>query len=83
MAMPLNEIVAALIISTALALGASALRPDRALAVPAARVLAITVTPLALDRDDPALDYVGALKFLGAVQLRAVDPQPAHAGLEQ
>ncbi|KAB7644426.1 esterase-like activity of phytase family protein [Polymorphobacter fuscus] len=72
--MPLNEIVAALTITTALALGASALAPDHALTAPAATAVAVTTTPLPLNRDDPGATAIGALQFRGAVQLRATDP---------
>lgn len=72
--MPLNEIFAALTITAALALGASALQPDRALSVPVAVPVTVTTTPLLLNRDDPAADRIGALAFMGAVQLRSTDP---------
>lgn len=72
--MPFNQIFAALTITTALGLGALALRPDHALAVPVATPVRITATPLPFDRDDPAVDRLGALKFMGAIQLRSTDP---------
>lgn len=61
-------------IGAALLAGALALRPDTALAVPAPEALAITTTPLPLDRDDPARTKLGSLRFMGAVQLRSTDP---------
>ena len=62
------------VIGAALLAGALALQPDTALAVPAPEAVAITTTPLPLDRDDPARTKLGKLRFLGAVQLRATDP---------
>jgi hypothetical protein len=55
-------------------MGAIALRPDTPLAVPAPTTVPITTTVLPLNRDDPAQDQIGALKFRGAVQLRSTDP---------
>jgi hypothetical protein len=72
--MAFNEIIAAATIATALAAGAYALQPDHGLAVPTAIPVAITTTALPLNRDDPAQDQIGALTFLGAVQLRATNP---------
>jgi hypothetical protein len=72
--MPLNEIIAAATITAALAAGALALRPDHALAVPAATTITLTTTILPLNRDDPGQRQIGALTFLGAVQVRATDP---------
>lgn len=72
--MAFNEIIAAATIATALAAGAYALRPEHGLAAPTAIPVTITTTALPLNRDDPAQDQVGALTFLGAVQLRATNP---------
>jgi hypothetical protein len=36
--------------------------------------LQLTTTPVALDRDDPARNRIGALRFLGAVQIRSTNP---------
>ena len=72
--MALNQIIAAATLASALAAGAYAVRPDHGLAVPSAIPLAITTTALPLNRDDPAQDQLGALTFLGAVQLRASNP---------
>lgn len=41
------------------------------LAAPAVAALPLTATPLPLNRDDPAQDRIGRLKFMGAVQLRS------------
>ncbi len=72
--MDLERIFAGTVIGAALLAGALALRPDTALAVPAPEALAVTTTPLPLDRNDPARTKLGRLRFLGAVQLRATDP---------
>jgi hypothetical protein len=76
MALPVDmeRIFAGTVIGAALLAGALALRPDTALAVPAPDAIAITTTPLPLDRDDPARTRVGKLRFMGALQLRATDP---------
>lgn len=71
--MPLNEIVAILTITAALAVGASAMRPDTTLSVLAETSVTVTTTPLPLNRDDPAANRIGALKFMGAVQLRSTN----------
>jgi hypothetical protein len=71
--MAFNEVVAALTITAALALGVSAMQPDTMLAVPVASPVTITTTPLPLNRDDPAADRIGALQFMGAVQLRSTN----------
>ena len=70
----LERIFAGTVIGAALLAGALALRPETALAVPAPDPLAVTTTPLPLDRDDPARTRLGALRFMGAVQLRSTDP---------
>ena len=72
--MAFNEFIAAVTFTATLVAGAWALRPDHALGVPAASAVAITTLSLPLDRDDPAQDHIGALKFLGALQLRSSDP---------
>ena len=69
-----ERILATAVIVSAAAVGLLALRPDTALAVPAASALTVTTTPLALDRDDPARTSVGVLRFLGAVQIRSTNP---------
>ena len=72
--MALNHLVAGVTIAMALAAGSLALRPNHALAVVAPTAVAITTTPLPLNRDDPGQDSAGKLKFLGAVQLRSAEP---------
>ena len=72
--MNLNRAIAATTIAAALAAGAWALRPDHALAVPAPASVAVSTTTLLFNRDDPGQDRIGALKFLGAVQLQSTDP---------
>lgn len=71
--MALNHLIAGTTITAALIAGALALRPDHALAVPPPTPVAITTTPLPLNRDDPAQDSIGKLKFLGAVQMRSTN----------
>ena len=41
---------------------------------PPVAALQLTTTPVALDRDDPGRDRIGALRFLGAVQIRSTNP---------
>ena len=72
--MVIERIFAALVVAAALATGALALRSDAALVAPAPMALPLSATPLPLDRDDPALNQVGALRFLGAVHIRSSDP---------
>ncbi len=69
-----ERIFAAAVFVSAAVVGLAALRPDTALAVPAAMALTVSTTPLPLDRDDPARTSVGALGFRGAVHIRAVNP---------
>lgn len=69
--MALDRIIAATTIAAALVAGIVAMRPDHALAVPAASAVAISTTPLPLDADDPGQARIGALHFMGAVQLRS------------
>ena len=52
-------------------LGIAATLPGGSLAVPAAAALPLSSTPLPLNRDDPAANRIGALRFMGAVQLRS------------
>ena len=72
--MDLDRIVVALVLGSAALTAVTALRPDTALAVPAPVALPLTATPLPLDRDDPGHSRIGALRFLGAVQLRSSNP---------
>jgi hypothetical protein len=72
--MAFNKIIAVTTIAAALSVGAWALRPEHAPAAPPPVSIAITTTALPLNRDDPGQDRIGALKFLGAVQLRSTDP---------
>jgi hypothetical protein len=74
MHMTFSKIIAGTTIAAALSAGAWALRPDSAPTVPAPISVAVTTTALQLNRDDPSQDRIGALKFLGAVQLRSTDP---------
>jgi hypothetical protein len=62
------------VIAAAVAAGLWGLAPETARAVPAPQTLAVTTTPLPLDRDDPARSRLGKLRFMGAVQLRSTDP---------
>jgi hypothetical protein len=72
--MLIDRLIVAATLAAGLALAALALRPDDALAVPAAAPLVLATTPLPLNRDDPAVASIGALQFRGAVQLRSADP---------
>jgi hypothetical protein len=73
-AMDLERIFAGTVIATAIGAGLWGLAPETARAVPAPQTLAVTTTPLPLDRDDPARTKLGSLRFLGAVQLRSTNP---------
>lgn len=55
-------------------LGIAATLPGKSLAVPAAAALRLSSTPLPLNRDDPAANRIGPLRFMGAVQLRSTNP---------
>lgn len=70
----LERIIAGAVIALAIVAGVTSLRPDVALAVAAPTPLVLSATPLPLDRDDPALDRIGVLRFLGGVQLRSTNP---------
>ncbi|MFZ4690429.1 MAG: esterase-like activity of phytase family protein [Polymorphobacter sp.] len=72
--MLIERILSAGVLLTAATLAVMALQPETANAVPAPAALTLTVTPLPLDRDDPARAEVGALRFLGAVQMRSTNP---------
>lgn len=76
--MHFERIIAGAIIAAALGTGGWALQaeivPDTALVVPAVMALPLSATLLPLNRDNPAQDRVGALRFLGAVQLRSSNP---------
>lgn len=73
--MDLERIFAGTVIAAAIGAGLWGLAPETARAVPAPQPLALTTTPLPLDRNDPARTKLGSLRFLGAVQLRSTDPQ--------
>jgi hypothetical protein len=73
--MRFEHIFAGLVLLTAVAAGAQALRPDQPPAIGNAGAIAVTTTPLPLNRDDPGETRLGQLKFLGAVQIRATDPR--------
>ncbi|WP_426167642.1 esterase-like activity of phytase family protein [Sandarakinorhabdus sp. DWP1-3-1] len=68
--MQIERIFAGAVIAAALATGALAVRAPPALAF-APMALPLSATPLPLDRDDPGRSQVGALRFMGAVQLRS------------
>ena len=72
--MQIDRIFAAITIAAAIGAGVSMLLPDNALAVPAPTPLAVSTTPLPLNRDDPAQTDIDELKFRGAVQIRSSDP---------
>ena len=62
------------VLLTLAAAAASDALPDRnSMAVAHLAPLKLTATPLPLDRDDPAAARVGALRFMGAVQLRSTN----------
>ena len=71
--MRFEQIFAALVLVTAAAAGASALRPETPLAPIAAQSLTLTTTPLPLNRDDPGQKSIGQLDFLGAIQIRSTN----------
>ncbi len=71
--MQFERIFAAFIVAAAISTGALALRSDAVDFDPALVALPLSATPLPLNRDDPAIDRVGALQFLGAVQIRSSD----------
>ncbi len=73
--MRFDWIFAGAVALASLATGAYALVPEDSDAVPAAVALAVSTTPLPLDADTPQRDRVGALRFLGAVQIRSSNPQ--------
>lgn len=54
--------------------GLGALSSDQSLAADAVQPIAITTTPLPLDRTDPGRTSIGALRFMGALQLRSTAP---------
>lgn len=70
----LEQIFAATILLVAAGLGANALRAQAPPGVNATAAVPITTTMLPLNRDDPAQDRIGALKFMGAVQIRSTNP---------
>ncbi len=57
-----------------LAFGLAASLPGESLAVSKVATLSLTSTPLPLNRDDPVMDRIGALRFMGALQIRSTDP---------
>ena len=71
--MRFEQIFAAAILVAAAGVGANALRAEPPPGVDATIAVPVTTTPLPLNRDDPAQDSIGALKFLGAVQIRSTD----------
>lgn len=73
--MRLEQIFAATILLVAATQGANALRAEAPPGINAALAVPVTTTVLPLNRDDPAQDKVGALKFMGAVQIRSTNPR--------
>jgi hypothetical protein len=71
--MRFEQFFAATVLITAAGLGANALRAESPPGAGAAIAVPVTTTPLPLNRDDPAQDSIGALKFMGAVQIRSTD----------
>jgi hypothetical protein len=71
--MDLERIFAGTVITAAIGAGLWGMLPETAMAVPAQQTLALTTTPLPLDRDDPARTTLGSLRFMGAVQLRSTN----------
>ncbi len=69
-----ERIFAAGILVAAGLAGADALRPETPPAIAPAKPIAVTARPLPLNPDDPAMVRIGALRFLGAVQLSSRDP---------
>ncbi len=60
------------VIATAIFAGVQTLASAPLVVTPSRSVM-VTATPLPLNRDDPAVDRLGPLQFLGAVQLRSSD----------
>jgi hypothetical protein len=71
--MLLDRIVAATLLASASLVGIDAVLPDIPPAPAPARALAVTASPLPLNRDDPGMTRVGMLRFAGAVQLTSAD----------
>ena len=71
----IERLLSGVIVVLAVMTGKAALDPPPAPppTLPVA-ALQLTTTPVALDRDDPARDRIGALRFLGAVQIRSTNP---------
>jgi hypothetical protein len=69
--MPLNETIAVAVFAAAVMVGIAAVQPGPQPLPPAPVV--VSATPLPLDRDDPGTSRLGALTFLGAVQLRSTN----------
>jgi hypothetical protein len=74
-AMRFEQIFAGLILVSAAAAGAQALRPEPPPIIGNAGGVTVSTTALPLNADDPALSQIGALKFLGAVHIRSTDPR--------
>jgi hypothetical protein len=72
-AMRFEQIFAGLILVSAAAAGAQALRPEPPPVIGTAGAIPVTTTALPLNADDPAQSQIGALKFMGAVQIRSTD----------
>lgn len=73
--MRLEQIFAATVLLVAAGLGANALRAEASPGINAAVAVPTSTTVLPLNRDDPAQDRIGALKFMGAVQIRSTNGQ--------
>lgn len=71
--MLLDRIVAVTLIVMAGLVGIDAVLPEISPAPAPAQTLAVTASLLPLNRDDPGMTQVGALRFAGAVQLTSPD----------
>lgn len=71
-AMPINETIAIAVFAAAVMIGIAAVQPGGPEPLPPLPV-AVSSTALPLDRDDPAASRLGALTFMGAVQLRSTN----------
>ncbi|MFZ4110102.1 MAG: esterase-like activity of phytase family protein [Polymorphobacter sp.] len=71
--MLLDRIVVATLLASASLIGIDSVLPEIPPAPAPAQVMVVTATPLSLNRDDPGMTQVGALRFAGAVQLTSSD----------
>ena len=70
--MPINEAIAITVVAVAIMAGVYAVQPAPPVMTPVAVPVSTTVLPL--DRDDPGATRIGALTFMGAVQIRSSNP---------